>query len=325
MNLREQVFGISTKEEFTRLTLEVFRHNYVANEVYRRYVEHLGIQPAEVMFPEQIPFLPIRFFKSHKVNSSKPPPQAVFRSSGTTGDQRSSHHVADLGVYRQSLVRGFEHFFGSPRDFQFLALTPTPEQAPESSLVFMIQHLMDLSTSPENGFFLASFSGLSARLRQRRQKGRKVMLIGLSYALLDFAAEYPGAYPQLCVVETGGMKGQRRELTRNELHALLKPAFGVNGVFSEYGMTELLSQAWSTGQGLFRTPPWMRVMIRDLADPLSFVRDGEPGGINIIDLANFNSCSFIETEDMGRQHPDGSFEVLGRLTGSEARGCSQMV
>ncbi len=323
-DFREQVFGVTSMQEFTALAVEIFRYQYEFNPVYRRYVMARGIHPGEVMFTEQIPFLPIELFKSQDVICGTVPPHAIFRSSGTTGSERSRHLVTDLTVYRQALVKGFERIYGSPANFQFLALMPNPEQAPDSSLVYMIQHLMDLSNSPENGFFLASPTGLHARLRQKRAKGIHVMLIGLSYALIDFASQFPGNYAPLTVVETGGMKGRKKEVTREELHSLLRPAFGVDAIHSEYGMTELLSQAWSTGSGRFDTPPWMKVMIRETKDPLSYARTGETGGINIIDLANFNSCSFIATEDMGRMHPDGTFEVLGRLTGSEVRGCNQM-
>lgn len=323
-DFREQVFNISSLQEFTALTLEIFRHQFEHNTVYRRYVIARGISPETVMFPEQIPFLPIELYKSNDIICGNIPPQAVFRSSGTTGSVRSRHLVTDLTVYRQSLVRGFERIYGSPANYQFLALMPNPEQAPDSSLVYMIQHLMDLSSSPENGFFLASPTGLYARLRQRRAKGIHVMLIGLSYALTDFASQFPGNYAPLTVVETGGMKGRKNEITRMELHSLLRPAFGVDLIHSEYGMTELLSQAWSTGTGYFETPPWMKVMIRESKDPLSYAKTGETGGINIIDLANFNSCSFIATQDLGRMLPDGHFEVLGRFDEAEARGCSLM-
>ena len=231
----------------------------------------------------------------------------------------------ELGLYRRSFTRGFEHYYGNPEHVQFLALTPTPEQAPDSSLVYMIEKLMDLSSSPENGFFLASHSGLKARLTQRRARNKKVVLIGLTYALVDFATHYPGDYSPIIVIETGGMKGHRKEITREELHSVLCPAFGIEQVHSEYGMTELLSQAWSQGEGLFTTPPWMKVMIRDVNDPLSYTGAGETGGINIIDLANLDSCSFIATQDLGRLHLGGQFEVLGRFDSADLRGCNQLL
>jgi phenylacetate-coenzyme A ligase PaaK-like adenylate-forming protein len=325
MDTRERIFEISSEREFTAYALHLFRYQYDRNVVYREFVDARKINPGMVGNLKDIPFLPIEFFKTHDVVCGNVPPQAVFRSSGTTGAVRSRHLVTDLGIYRHSFVKGFERLFGNPHDVQFLALTPNPEQAPDSSLVYMIEKLMDLSSSPENGFFLASHSGLSARLRQRRARNRKVVLIGLTYALVDFAQNYPGNYDPLIVIETGGMKGRRTEITREELHALLCPAFGVQQIHSEYGMTELLSQAWSKGSGRFTSPPWMKIMIRDANDPLSYVGCGVTGGINIIDLANQDSCSFIATQDLGRMHDDGQFEVLGRFEASDMRGCSLLV
>jgi phenylacetate-coenzyme A ligase PaaK-like adenylate-forming protein len=325
MKSNEKLFGITSLQEFTAYALESFRYQYSQNAVYREFVEARKVTVENITRVEDIPFLPIEFFKTHNVVCGNVPPQAIFRSSGTTGMVRSRHLVTDLSIYRRSFIKGFERCYGNPEDIQYLALTPTPEQAPESSLVYMIQKLMDLSSSPENGFFLASHSGLIARLLQRRAKGKKVVLIGLTYALLDFAAKSSGDYSPLIVIETGGMKGQGKEMTREELHSMLCQAFRVDQIHSEYGMTELLSQAWSQGDGLFTTPPWMKVMIRDINDPLSYIGPGETGGINIIDLANENSCSFIATEDLGRMHYNGQFEVLGRFDASDARGCSLLL
>jgi phenylacetate-coenzyme A ligase PaaK-like adenylate-forming protein len=325
MESREKVFEITSAHEFGVYALELFSYQYNHNIVYRAFTDARGVKPQNILKVEDIPFLPIEFFKTHEVVCGSVPPQAVFRSSGTTGMVRSRHFVTDLNIYRRSFIKGFERCYGDPQDIQFLALTPTPEQAPDSSLVYMIQKLMDISSSPENGFFLASHSGLSARLRQRRARNKKVVLIGLTYALVDFANNYPGDYSPLIVIETGGMKGHRTEITRDELHSLLCPAFGIEQIHSEYGMTELLSQAWSQGEGRFSTPPWMKVMIRDTNDPLSYVGPGETGGINIIDLANQDSCSFIATQDLGRMHYDGQFEVLGRFEASDARGCSLLI
>jgi phenylacetate-coenzyme A ligase PaaK-like adenylate-forming protein len=325
MEQKDRIFGIKSEREFTTVALELFRYQYAQNTVYHDFVDARKVVVSSVTTLEDIPFLPIEFFKTHDVVCGNMPPQAVFRSSGTTGMVRSRHLVTDLGMYRRSFVRGFELCYGDPSDVQFLALTPTPEQAPDSSLVYMIEKLMDLSSSPENGFFLANHTGLSARLSQRRARNKKVVLIGLTYALVDFASKYPGDYSPLIVIETGGMKGHRTEITRDELHSLLCPAFGLDQVHSEYGMTELLSQAWSQGEGRFSTPPWMKVLVRDTNDPLSYVGPSETGGINIIDLANQDSCSFIATQDLGRMHYDGQFEVLGRFDASDARGCSLLI
>jgi hypothetical protein len=321
----EPLFSITGDEQFEKLAVEIFQHQYKSNVVYREFVNIRRIDADTVTRLQDIPFLPIEFFKNRDVVCGKSLPQAVFLSSGTTAAVRSHHMVSDLRVYRQSIVHGFRRIYGDPEKVQFLALVPTPDQAPDSSLVYMLRHLMDMSSSPENGFFMASHSGLQARLLQKHAPGRKILLIGLAYALLDFAEKYPGKYSDLIVVETGGMKGHRREMIRQELHDRLSNLLGVEKIHSEYGMTELLSQAWSDGNGFFKSPPWMRISIRQMNDPLSLARTEETGGINIIDLANINSCSFIATQDLGRMLPDGRFEVLGRFDDAEARGCSLMI
>lgn len=321
----EPVFEIENEEQFRALALKTFHYQYEHNQVYREYADLQHVRPDEVKTPEEIPFLPIRLFKTRDVICGTYPPHGIFLSSGTTGMTRSRHLVADLDLYRRSFVSGFHRFFGDPANMQFLALSPPPDQAPDSSLVFMINGLMDLSASPENGFFLTNHSGLHTRLQQKRQAGKRIMLIGLTWALLDFIRDHPGDYSPLIVVETGGMKGRRGEMVREELHALLCRGFGVETIHSEYGMTELLSQAWSHADGLFATPPWMKVMIRDASDPLAWAPAGTTGGISIIDLANRHSCSFIATEDLGKMHPDGRFEVLGRFDAADLRGCSLML
>lgn len=324
MEFKEKQFEITSDEAFIIQALDIFRYQYTHNPVYHTYVDMRDVKAESVTKLEEIPFLPIEFFKNQDVICGNAPPQAIFKSSRTTGTERSRHLVTDLSVYRHSVQKGFSRFYGPPEDVQFLALTPTPEQDHDSSLIFMIQHLMDLSLSPENGYFLTSYSGLTARLMQRRSPRKKVMLIGLTYSLLHFAEKYPGDYGPLIIVETGGMKGRRKEMTREELHSILTEAFRVEMIHSEYGMTELLSQAWSQGNGLFSTVPWMKALIRDVNDPLSYVGRGQTGGINIIDLANQYSCSFIATQDLGRLHENGQFEVLGRFDASEVRGCSMM-
>lgn len=325
MEIASRIFSITSGTAFAELALEVFQHQYAQNMVYRTYVDAMKVDPGRVRQLGDIPFMPVEFFRTRTVVCGEQPPQRIFRSSGTTGTQRSMHPVCDLNLYRNSLEKGFELAYGPADNYQFLALTPTPEQAPDSSLVFMVQRLMDLSQSAESGYFLSSFSGLHARLRQARTGKRQVFVIGLTYALLDFIQEYPGHYDPVIVLETGGMKGKRDELTRERLHAALLPGFGVAKIHSEYGMTELLSQAWSQGDGLFSTPPWMKVLIRDANDPLAWAAPGKTGGISIIDLANVNSCSFIATQDLGRMHSDGRFEVLGRFDASDLRGCSLMM
>jgi hypothetical protein len=321
----ENIFSIAGDTQFEEMALEIFRHQVQQNAVYREFINARRLDPEKITRIHDIPFLPIEFFKTRDVICGKTLPQAIFLSSGTTGATRSRHMVTDLRIYRHSLVNGFKRVYGDPENVQFLSLVPTPDQAPDSSLVYMLRHLMDLSLSPENGFFLASHSGLKARLIQKHAPGKIIVLIGLAYALLDFAEKHPGSYGSVIVIETGGMKGHRTEMIRQELHEKLCKLLGVEKIHSEYGMTELLSQAWSTGNGHFQTPPWMKVMIRETTDPLSWARTGDTGGINIIDLANYHSCSFIATQDLGRMLPGGKFEVLGRFDEAEARGCSLML
>jgi len=321
MNFSDRIFRDLNDREFNEIALELFARTKEHNPVYAKFVSALfpaGCEPSGVT---SIPCLPVSFFKTHKVYAAETPPQKTFLSSGTTGMERSSHHVADLELYRRSLAEGFHRCYGDPSDYLIAALTPTPEENPDSSLLFMISELMHATT----GLFLPLTSTDSLLpLRPLRLK-KRVFLIGLTYALLDLAERSPEKDPSMIIVETGGMKGRRRELIREELHGRLKAGFGAEKVHSEYGMSELLSQAWSSGDGLFRTPPWMKVLIRDPNDPLSLLPPGRSGGISIIDLANIYSCPFIATQDLGIVHPDGSFEVLGRFDDSELRGCSLML
>lgn len=325
MEFRNDVFSVTSESEFLRTSLELFHFQYEYNQVYKAFVDSLNLDPLNIKSLVQIPFLPVEFFKNKEVMCGKQPPQKIFHSSGTSGPEKSRHYISDLNLYRKSLQLGFEFFFGPVEDCQFLALTPTPEQHPNSSLVFMLSRLMDLSLSAENGFFLQSFSGLHARLKQSHPQGKKVILFGLTHALLNFARQFPDNYGQVIVVETGGMKGQGEEMIREELHATLCSSFGLKKIHSEYSMTELLSQAYSQGDGVFHCPPWMKVLIRETKDPFSFEKPGTTGGINIIDLANIYSCAFISTQDLGRKYTDGSFEVLGRFDSADARGCSLMI
>jgi len=325
MVFKEKIFTVASEKEFLRIALELFHFQFEHNKVYRAYVVALDTDLSAVDSLEKIPFMPIEFFKTHEVVCGDNPPQRVFLSSATTGTEPGRHLVSDLNLYRQSLKLGFQHFYGSPEQSQFLALMPSPEQNPHSSLVFMLANLMDLSMSPENGFFLHGFPALYTRLRQSHPRDKTVFLFGLTHALLDFAEQFPGEYGPLIVIETGGMKGKRREMVREELHAMLGSALGLKKIHSEYSMTELLSQAYSNGDGFFRTPPWMRILIRETNDPFSYEKPGATGGINIIDLANIYSCAFISTQDLGRLHPDGRFEVLGRFDSADTRGCSLMI
>ncbi|MFO7618009.1 MAG: acyltransferase [Bacteroidales bacterium] len=303
-------------------TLSLFRSQAAENPVYRQYLENLDCNPLGVSSLEEIPFLPVEFFRTHRVVSGPGREQLVFESSGTTGVQTSSHYVLDESLYLQSLEEGFRLLVGDPADFCILALLPSYLERSNSSLVYMIDRLMKIGGNPDSGFFMHDLDELAGRLAQLEAVGRRSLLVGVSFALIDLAEQHPIPLKNSIIVETGGMKGRREELTRKQLHEILTGAFSVPVIWSEYGMTELLSQAWSAGHGIFRTPPQMRVLIRDPYDPFRRMPAGKTGGIDVIDLANRHSCSFIQTQDLGRAHPDGTFEVLGRFDGSDIRGCN---
>jgi phenylacetate-coenzyme A ligase PaaK-like adenylate-forming protein len=320
-----QIFSINNSGSFEELALQVFRHQAENCLIYKQFIGHLGINPDHVKRLEQIPYLPIAFFKTHDVLSSSDNVEIVFSSSGTTGMAQSRHLVTDTGIYDQSFNQAFELFYGSVKDTCFLALLPSYMEREGSSLIYMIDALIRQSKHPDSGYFLHNHDELYLRLKELQLTGQKTILIGVTYALLDFIEKYRMEFPDLIVMETGGMKGKRKEMVREELHKELQDGFGVNAIHSEYGMTELLSQAYSKGKGIFNCPSWMRIMLRDTNDPLSLLAAHKTGGINVIDLANVNSCSFIATQDLGRVLPDGSFEVLGRFDNADIRGCNLLV
>ena len=323
--IANELFLAGTEIPFHDLALKVYRHQYQTVEVYRRYADAIGRTPDKVLTVEEIPFLPVSFFKTHNIISEGKTPEITFSSSGTTGQVTSQHRVADVKLYEQSFVRGFKSFYGEPSQYCILALLPSYLERGGSSLVYMAEHLIRQSAHPDSGFYLDQYDDLHRKLKELRERGQKTILLGVTYALLDLAEQFPVHFPELLIMETGGMKGRRKEMIREELHAILGKAFGVPVVHSEYGMTELLSQGYSTGQGIYSTPPWMKILIRDINDPFSWRNDGKTGGVSIIDLANVYSCSFIATQDLGRMHPDGSFEVLGRFDDAELRGCNLMI
>jgi len=323
--LTDSIFAIKSETSFNKVALEVFRYQYQGNLIYRQYVDCLSQDVNHIEHYSQIPFLPIEFFKTHDVVTGSFNPEAVFTSSGTTGMSFSQHRVASLLIYEQSFRRGFEQYFGNPRDYVFLALLPSYLERKGSSLIYMAEKLIKLSKHDESGFYLNEYEQLSKLLQKLKEKYRKTILLGVTYALLDLAEQFPVQFPELIVMETGGMKGHRKEMVRQELHAMLTSALGVDKIYSEYGMTELLSQAYSRGDGLFVTPSWMKVLIRDTNDPFSFLPENKTGGVNVIDLANIHSCSFIETKDLGKLHFDGGFEILGRFDNSDIRGCNLLV
>ncbi|WP_299985558.1 acyl transferase [uncultured Pontibacter sp.] len=313
--------------DFTETALALFRYQAEHNQVYHDYLQHLGRDPKQVTQLEDIPFLPIEFFKTHEVKTGTFEPEVTFYSSGTTQMTRSQHQVASLEWYLRTTKRIFESFYGPLTDYVVLALLPSYLEQGGSSLVAMVDYFVKQSGQEEEGFYLRNHDELLQTVKRAQQKRKKVLLIGVSYALLDWADELKGQedFSHVTIMETGGMKGRRREMIREELHAYLKQGFGVQAIHSEYGMTELLSQAYSLGDGHFHPGYTLRVLLRDLNDPFDIRPDMRSGGINVIDLANIDSCAFIETKDIGRLKPDGTFEVLGRFDNSDIRGCNLLI
>ena len=319
------IFTISNQKQFDKIALKVFRFQYENNLVYREFCDFLKTDVQKVKSISQIPFLPIQFFKSHSVISSTNPIETTFTSSGTTGMITSKHFVTDVGIYEESYRKGFSQFYGNIEDYVVLALLPSYLEREGSSLIHMVDDLIQLSNQNESGFYLHNYDELIAKLIQLDRAGKNVILIGVTYALLDLVEKHSFQLENTIIMETGGMKGKRKEMIREELHIELCNGFGVKSIHSEYGMTELLSQAYSLGEGIFECPSWMQILVRDTEDALSYVREGKTGGINVIDLANINSCSFIATQDLGKKYPNGSFEILGRFDHSDIRGCNLMV
>ena len=319
------IFSIQTDADFVQAALQTFGYQYQHNQVYQRFCTLLGRTPDKVCQLTDIPFLPIEFFKSEAVYCGNERPTTVFTSSGTTGSQTSRHYVKDLAVYQQSFRQGFADFYGNIEEYTVLALLPSYLERTGSSLITMVADLIERSGSADSGFYLNEYNLLAEKLTSLDRSGRKVLLIGVSFALLDLVETHRFQLKNTIVMETGGMKGRRKELIREELHAILCEGFGVEHIHSEYGMTELLSQAYSAGSGLYESVRWLKVLIRDTNDALSYQRPLKTGGINLIDLANIHSCSFIATQDLGRLHPDGKFEVLGRFDNADIRGCNLLI
>ena len=319
------IFDINSETAFTKKALELFKFQFEENPVYRSFCDLLYRHPSDVQKLEDIPFLPIEFFKTHKVVSSTKDIQQTFTSSGTTGSVVSQHHVADLNLYELSFQKGFAHFYGNIEDYTVLALLPSYLEREGSSLIYMVNDMIQQSKHPKSGFYLDDLDALKQTLLELEASEQKTLLIGVSYALLDLVEFHQFELKHTIIMETGGMKGRRKEMIKSELHSILKKGFGVDTIHSEYGMTELLSQAYSKGNGIFSTPPWMKVLIRDPEDALTILGEKKSGGINIIDLANVYSCAFIATKDLGKIHNNGTFEVLGRFDQSDIRGCNLMV
>ena len=323
--MQNAVFNIQNQSDFKTCALQVFRHQFKNNTVYRSFCDLLYIHSSDVKKVEEIPFLPIQFFKSHAVLSSTQAVKETFTSSGTTGSSVSKHMVTDLSWYTKSYTKGFDHFYGPIEDYTVLGLLPNYLERDGSSLIYMVDDFIKKSNKPASGFYLNNLTELSKTLIALDKKGEKVLLIGVTFALLDLIERQQFKLQNTIIMETGGMKGRRKEMIRNELHEILCAGFGVSKIYSEYGMTELLSQGYSSGDGVFDCPPWMKILARDTEDALTMVGTNKTGGLNVIDLANYNSCSFIATQDLGKVDNNGSFEVLGRFDHSDIRGCNLMV
>jgi len=323
--LSERIFNISDQKDFNKIALEIFSYQFQHNLVYREFCELLNRTPENISELKDIPFLPIEFFKKKIVVSGKQPVEIIFSSSGTTGATTSKHYVSDLEVYEQSFLKAFELFYGNPEDTVILALLPSYLEREGSSLIYMANSLINRSKYPESGFYLNDLENLQKQLKKLDKSGKKILLLGVSFALLELVENYDFDLKNTMVMETGGMKGRRKEMIREELHHILAEGFGVNTIHSEYGMTELLSQAYSKGNGVFNCPPWMKILIRDPEDALSYLPNNKTGGINIIDLANINSCSFIATQDLGKKINSDTIEILGRFDNSDVRGCNLLV
>jgi phenylacetate-coenzyme A ligase PaaK-like adenylate-forming protein len=319
------IFAISSQKQFEKIALKVFRFQYQNNLVYQEFCDLLKTNVPKVKSLQQIPFLPIQFFKSHQLVSNTNEIEATFTSSGTTGTNTSKHLVTDTSIYEESYRKGFSQFYGNIEDYVVLALLPSYLEREGSSLIYMVEDLIQLSKHSDSGFYLHNHDELIKKLLELDQSGQNVILIGVTYALLDLIEKQKFRLQNTIIMETGGMKGKRKEMIREELHEQLCEGFGVSMIHSEYGMTELLSQAYSLGNGVFECPSWMQILIRDTEDALNYIPQGKTGGMNVIDLANINSCSFIATQDLGKKNPNNSFEVLGRFDNSDIRGCNLMV
>lgn len=308
---------------FEKRALRLFQIQSQKCDVYGKYLDLINVDSSQVFQIEQIPFLPIQFFKNQKILSTNSEVEIIFSSSGTSGKSTSKHYVSDVSIYEQSFLSAFKQFFGSVEDYRVMALLPSYLEREGSSLVYMCDQLIKKSKHSQSGFYLNNLDQLKEILQNNTDK--KTLLIGVSYALIDLVEKGAIKLQNTIVMETGGMKGKRKEMIREELHQILKDGFGLDKIHSEYGMTELLSQAYSKGDGIFESPDWMRVVARSTDDPLSVLGDNISGGLNIIDLANINSCAFIATQDLGKTLGNNQFEVLGRFDHSDVRGCNLLI
>ena len=321
--MQKEIFDIKNDAEFEMLALSIFDYQMESNSIYAPYAALIlkGKAPNNIF---EIPFFPISFFKTEQIICQGRPVEEVFLSSGTSGDQ-SKHLVSDISLYRESYLKAFELFYGDITQYCILSLLPNYREREGSSLIYMVDDLISKSKHEQSGFYLNDYESLSMRLQKLEKEGQKTILFGVSYALLDLAEQFPQKLEHTIIIETGGIKGKRKEMLKEELHQNLKAAFSLDVIHSEYGMSELLSQSYSNGEGIFKSPPWKKVLIRDTNDPLSIIGDNKTGGINVIDLANIYSCPFIATQDLGKTFEDGTFTVLGRFDNSDLRGCNLLL
>ena len=321
--MQKEIFDIKNDAEFEMLALSIFDYQMESNSIYAPYAALIlkGKAPNNIF---EIPFLPISFFKTEQIICQGRAVEEVFLSSGTTGDQ-SKHLVSEISLYRESYLKAFELFYGDITQYCILSLLPNYREREGSSLIYMVDDLISKSKHEQSGFYLNDYESLSMRLQKLEKEGQKTILFGVSYALLDLAEQFPQKLEHTLIIETGGTKGKRKEMLKEELHQNLKAAFSLDVIHSEYGMSELLSQSYSNGEGIFKSPPWKKVLIRDTNDPLSIIGDNKTGGINVIDLANIYSCPFIATQDLGKTFEDGTFIVLGRFDNSDLRGCNLLL
>ena len=320
-----KILNISSSQEFEEFSIQIFNQQFEKNTIYREFCRLTGKNPSNIKSSFEIPFLPIQFFKTHKIISSNQPIRKTFHSSGTTKDNLSKHHITDLKLYEDCFLKIFMDFYGHPSKYNIIALLPTYLENKNSSLIYMVNKLIEKSENKHSGFYLDNYKELKEKLLYLEGGGKKTILFGVSYALLNLIDFHKFKLKKTTIIETGGMKGNRKELIKSELHEILKNGFGVKNINSEYGMTELMSQAYSIHNEKFKSPPWMKIYIRESEDPMNIKTDNKSGGINIIDLANYNSCSFIATDDLGKLDKDGNFEILGRLDNSDQRGCNLLI
>jgi hypothetical protein len=322
-NLINKIMAIKSESDFEEMSLNLFNFQMRNNPIYTQYAS-LILKNKIPQNIYEIPFLPIDFFKKEQVICKGKKVEEIFMSSGMAEEQ-SKHLISDVSLYEKSFLTSFELFYGNISNYCILSLLPNYREREGSSLIYMVDSLIKNSKHPKSSFYLNDYTKLADTLTQLEKEGQKTILIGVSYALLDFANQFPQKLEHTIIMETGGTKGNRKEIMKEELHKILKNAFSLNNIHSEYGMTELLSQSYSKGDGIFKSPPWKKIIIRDVNDPLSLIAINKSGGINVIDLANLYSCPFIATQDLGKTYEDNSFSVLGRFTNADVRGCNLMV